>query len=128
MVKRILIAAVLLFIAVSVGCTSEVAKLTETLHANHDKALEILKDNVDADDKAVAALVKLEEDTREERTRLRRAWEAAMAELEKDEQDAIRSELTKRWTDYSSQFGTLVKRYETQTQPRLKQLIGMIAR
>ncbi|HIA00647.1 MAG TPA: hypothetical protein EYN66_01825 [Myxococcales bacterium] len=110
------------------GCQSELAKIDEKLQSNQDKILQILEDNVSDSKNALKALAKLEEDTRNERSKLREAYNKEKAALGEEARTLLNTESLERWNVFSSKLGTLVKRYEKEAQLGLKKKIGQIAR
>ena len=128
MYKRISSIFIFLLLVGLYGCKSELVKIDEKLQSNQDKILQILEDNVSDSKNALKALAKLEEDTRDERSKLRKAYNKEKAALGEEARTLLNTESLERWNEFSSKLGTLIKRYDKEVQQGLKKTIGQIAR
>jgi hypothetical protein len=150
MCKQISIIGILLLIAGSYGCKSELEKLDEQLQGIHDQVFQILKDSAPDGKKAVEEMNKLEVQTRasgcenynfeleegckenghdwraNSRKELRDKYLKAKSSLSPEARDAKNAESQQRWRENATKIETLVKRYEEPERSTLKRLVGQI--
>ena len=76
--------------------------------------------------KAIEAMNKLEEQTRDSRKKLRVKYLEAKSNLSSEARDAKNAESEQRWRENATKIETLVKRYEEPERSTLKRLVGQI--
>jgi hypothetical protein len=126
MFKQISIIGILLLIAGSYGCKSELEKADEQLQGIQDQVFQILEDSAPDGKKAIEAMNKLEEQTRDSRKKLRVKYLEAKSNLSSEARDAKNAESEQRWRENATKIETLVKRYEEPERSTLKRLVGQI--
>ena len=117
------LAAVILLL---IGCKSTEQKVLDETLALHEQAYQLLKDNVDNPAKATELMIKLEEDSREQRKKLRTDGTDALKKLSEEAKKTWYEDSNRRFEEYATKFGTVLKRYEGQARDRLQALVSQI--
>ena len=115
-----------LLVLAGTGCKSAEQKVLEETLALHEQAYMVLKNNQEAPDKAVAALRKLEEDSREHRGLLRKRGTEALANLNEKERAAFYEEGKKRAEEFEAKFGVMLRKFDAGPRSNIELLLHEI--
>ena len=113
-------------LAATVGCKRSEEELLDRSIALNERVYQVLEEHVDRPQAAVEALQRLEEQTREEREALRRAYKEARAKLDEAARKALDRRAEKRSKELQARFATLMKRFPADVRPMLQQWVFRI--
>ncbi len=110
------------------GCRTAEEKHLEASLALYSQALEVLEKNADNPNEGLAALTKLEEDSREQRAAMRAEFAAALEKLDETQRKAFSDEAKTRSDPLRAKLDAATKRYPEDRRPRIRQLLNQLFR
>jgi hypothetical protein len=110
------------------GCRTAEEKHLEASLELASQALEVIESNAANPNEGLAALAKLEEDSRGQRSATRAEFVAALEKLDEPQRKAFNDEAKTRSDPLRAKLDAATKRYPEDRRPRIRQLLNQLLR